>query len=127
MLSPKESRYLYGMLKYFYAGLKHLDKPIGGMSEEDFTRYKFLLAGIISMLESSVTLDNEEVHLIKWTMEFMLDAVPEGEWDEHLEKAYFRLFNLWYLDPPYFTKRDGLELPEDFPRDGNIYYWGKAK
>lgn len=107
-LTAAESARLYNALSSFYAALQ------ADSSLEVPTGYRELLAVCLSCVDRGLVWGEAELVIVKWTLETLLDNLEEDEWDEHLERAYMRLFGVW-RGTPWFTKKKGLSLPTDFP------------
>lgn len=72
----------------------------------------YAIAAIItSMMDRGIALDPPEMRFVQGVLDEWLSMLPDDEYDEDLEKAYYKLFDAWPVDPPYFVKRDGLRWP----------------
>lgn len=99
-LSPGQSQHLYGVLVQYRDYIK-------GEKPEVYA----MVAIVVSMMERGIALDIPEMRLVQGVLDEWLSMLSEDEWDENLEKAYYKLYGAWPLDPPYFVKRDKLPWP----------------
>ncbi len=68
------------------------------------------VAVIVSMMERGITLDKPEMLLLQAVLEDWLDNL-RPERDSLLERVYFKLYDAWPIDPPYFVEESGLPNP----------------
>lgn len=66
------------------------------------------LAVIVSMMDRGIALDQPEMLLVQAVLEDWLAQLGEGEYDELLEQAYYKLYGAWPLGQPYFVRRGDL-------------------
>ena len=70
-----------------------------------------MLSVTLSMMERGVTLDKPEMLLVQAVIEDWLAQLDPDEYDEQLERAYYKLYGAWPVDPPWFVKAHGLPWP----------------
>ena len=114
VLSLAQSRYLKSALKLFYA--EALIEPSPFPKE-----YRFQLAVIISQLDRNIMLDETSTPILRWTLDRILEQLEPGAWDQHLEAAYEKLFDVYPLDTPWYTRAKGIQPPEDARYTGSTY------
>lgn len=78
---------------------------------EDKPQVYAMVAIVASMMERGLTLDIPEQKLVQGVLEEWLSMMDESEWDEHLEKAYFKLYGEWPVEPPWFVKKHNMKWP----------------
>lgn len=64
-----------------------------------------------SMLRGRILLNPLETEFLRLVIQEHLDVLDEAQYDEELELAYYKIWGEWAIQPPYFSKRDGLPWP----------------
>ena len=113
VLPLAQSRYLKAALKLFYVEAK--------TSEAYPKEYVWQLGVINSQLERGIVLDETSTPILRWTLDQILAQLEPGEWDRSLEESYHKLFELWPIDPPWYTRAKGIQPPNDARYSGSQY------
>jgi hypothetical protein len=69
------------------------------------------LSVVLSMSDRGITWDAPEMLFIQAVVEEWLSMLDPGDYDELLERAYYKLYNEWPVDPPWFVKAHSLPWP----------------